>query len=162
MTSNSFPFIVSNGPKLQNDPSIRAVIRKQAMKDVGNARRKRIKADRVDVTRLSLEATDVPIRSAASSDSPRESSSTESSDSSRSTDETDYDELLPRRSEAAGSLLVCCYQFIFKLRDCTVEVSSRCYRPDYADVLPHRPKHHVTSCSRSFLLRLSIRLSAVV
>lgn len=35
-----FPFIVLNGPKL-NDPGARRIIRKQAMKDVGNARRRR-------------------------------------------------------------------------------------------------------------------------
>lgn len=36
-----FPFIVSNGPKVPKDPALRTLIRKQAMKDVGIARKKR-------------------------------------------------------------------------------------------------------------------------
>lgn len=99
MTANSFPFIVSSGPKLQNDPNIRAVIRKQAMKDVGNARRKRGSSGRVNLrTARVVETTNVSIRSEASPDSSLESSSTESSGSSKTAEDTDYDELLPRHS----------------------------------------------------------------
>lgn len=41
MANSDFPFIVSNGPKVPKDPALRTLIRKQAMKDVGIARKKR-------------------------------------------------------------------------------------------------------------------------
>lgn len=41
MADNSFQFIVSSGPKVPKDPALRTLIRKQAMKDVGIARKKR-------------------------------------------------------------------------------------------------------------------------
>ena len=104
MAEKSFPFIVLNGPKL-DDPGARRIIRKQAMKDVGNARRRRGNYGRVNMRQLpTFEATDVPIRYSVSSDSSRESSapldltSAETSDSSNSTDATDYDEIVPRET----------------------------------------------------------------
>ena len=99
MTADSFPFIVSSGPKLQDDPGIRAVIRKQAMRDAGLSRRKRGAAARVNLKALPTgPRTDVPIQAETSSDSSRESPTTTetSSDSSRSTEDTDYDEVVPR------------------------------------------------------------------
>ena len=95
--NNSFPFIVSSGPKLQNDPTIRAVIRKQAMKDVGKSRRgvsSRIKSKVVRVP----DTTDVSMWSETSSESSRESSTTASSDSITTPEDDDYDEVLPRQS----------------------------------------------------------------
>ena len=102
MAEKSFPFIVLNGPRLE-DPGARRIIRKQAMKDVGNARKQRGNLGRANKKPLPvLEDTAVQIRPAASSDSSRESStsfdltSPEISDSSNSTDATDYDEIVPR------------------------------------------------------------------
>lgn len=105
MTATNFPFIVSNGPKLQNDPSIRATIRKQAMKDVGNARRRRGGSTRLNSKSSgAIATTDVPIRSPANSslESNRHSSSTSdsSSDSITTPEDEDYDELVPQKSVA--------------------------------------------------------------
>lgn len=41
MADNGLTFIVSSGPKVPKDPALRTLIRKQAMKDVGLARKKR-------------------------------------------------------------------------------------------------------------------------
>jgi hypothetical protein len=41
MADGGFTFIVSSGPKVPKDPALRTLIRKQAMKDVGIARKKR-------------------------------------------------------------------------------------------------------------------------
>lgn len=102
MPSSNFPFIVSNGPKLQHDPSVRTMIRKQAMKDVGNARRQRRKGAR-DVATQPLardDSTTTPTQSTPSSDGTLEASSSDTSGGVRLADEDcDYDELLPLPSE---------------------------------------------------------------
>ena len=41
MADNNFTFITSSGPKVPKDPALRTLIRKQAMRDVGIARKKR-------------------------------------------------------------------------------------------------------------------------
>lgn len=41
MASKDFPFVVSSGPRVPQDSALRTLIRKQAMKDVGIARKKR-------------------------------------------------------------------------------------------------------------------------
>jgi hypothetical protein len=41
MSMHDYQFIVSNGPQIPNDPEVRTIIRKQAMKDVTAARKKR-------------------------------------------------------------------------------------------------------------------------
>ena len=73
MAEKNFPFIVLNGPKLE-DPGARRIIRKQAMKDVGNARRQRGNYGRVNKKQLpAFEDTGIPIRSTASSETSRDS-----------------------------------------------------------------------------------------
>jgi hypothetical protein len=112
MAKESFPFIISSGPKLQTDPAVRTLIRKQAMKDVANARKKRGNYGRVNMRQLPLfEETDVQIRTVVS-DASDDSSSRESSEtldftsspenateSSKSSNEEaceGFDELVPR------------------------------------------------------------------
>jgi hypothetical protein len=78
MTDGSFPFIVSNGPKVPREA--RTTIRKQAMKDVGIARKKRGNYGRINLRQIPVyaEGSDgatVPIRSAVANVS-RSSSST--------------------------------------------------------------------------------------
>ena len=78
------------------------------MKDVGTARKLRGNYGRVNRSQLPVpKDTDGQIRTAASSDSSRESSAAldlstpEISDSSNSTDATDYDEIIPRETAPA-------------------------------------------------------------
>lgn len=102
-SSSSFHFIVSNGPKLQHDPNVRTMIRKQAMKDVGDARRKRRKNAR-DAAAQQLARDDTTtttsIQSTSSSDGTFDSSSSDTSGGVGLADEAgDYDELLPLLSE---------------------------------------------------------------
>ncbi|EMC99449.1 hypothetical protein BAUCODRAFT_337272 [Baudoinia panamericana UAMH 10762] len=80
MTEISFPFIVSNGPKVPKEA--RTTIRKQAMKDVGIARKKRGSYGRVNMRQLPVyenaEASTAQIRAAVlmpSSESPTVDSS---------------------------------------------------------------------------------------
>lgn len=104
-TESNFPFIVSSGPKLQNDPQIRALIRKQAMRDVGIARKRKGGFGKQNVGQY--PKTDVPIRPVVSADSTssKSSSRTESPDtsgsdtssSSRDTEDTEQDDLLDRQ-----------------------------------------------------------------
>ena len=102
MAEKDFPFIVLNGPKL-NDPGARKVIRKQAMKDVGNARRKRGNYGKVNLRQVPVfeesHTTNNPIRT-ADSESSSESTlelSPDTSDSSVSAEPVDSaDEELPR------------------------------------------------------------------
>ena len=98
MAEKNFPFIVLNGPKL-NDPGARRVIRKQAMKDVGNARRKRGDYGKVNLrqvpvfeeTKTCNRTTKFPIRTMDSSESSDETldSSPDTAESSASTDPTE-------------------------------------------------------------------------
>ena len=73
MAEKDFPFIILNGPKL-NDPGQRRVIRKQAMKDVGNARRKRGNYGKTNLRQVpayekQCRRTSIPIRQLDSSES---------------------------------------------------------------------------------------------
>ena len=101
MAEKDFPFIVLNGPKL-NDPGARKVIRKQAMKDVGNARRKRGNYGKVNLRQVPAfeNTTNIPIRTVDSTDSSSSETldlSPDTSDSSISTEPVDSaDEELPR------------------------------------------------------------------
>lgn len=107
MADKNFPFIVLNGPKL-NDPGARKLIRKQAMKDVGNARRKRGNYGKVNLRPSAVvfeedqrryRATTFPIRTLDSSDSSDETLdlSPDTAESSASTDPTEpADEELSR------------------------------------------------------------------
>ncbi len=105
MPDNNFPFIVSHGPKLQNDPTIRTIIRKQAMKDVGHARRKRADCGisaRVNPKRLPTpDDTDDQIQSTASSDSGRESPD------SPPGSHFDFDEVVPRKTVMKRAVKQC-------------------------------------------------------
>lgn len=94
MAEKDFPFIVLNGPKL-NDPGARKVIRKQAMKDVGNARRKRGNYGKVNLRQMPVfeepHTTNNRIR-AVDSESSSESTlelSPDTSDSSTGTEPGD-------------------------------------------------------------------------
>jgi hypothetical protein len=49
VSQNEFQFIVSDGPQITSDPKTRTIIRKQAMKDVGIARKKRGNEGRVNL-----------------------------------------------------------------------------------------------------------------
>ncbi|KAK4580100.1 hypothetical protein LTR86_000302 [Recurvomyces mirabilis] len=65
-TTGSFPFVVSNGPKVPKEA--RTIIRKQAMKDVGLARKKKGNYGRVNLRQLpqyagTTERPSIPIRS---------------------------------------------------------------------------------------------------
>lgn len=91
-----FPFIVSSGPKVPKDPALRTLIRKQAMKDVGIARKKRGRANprqqpvRQAICRVQEEET-------TGSNSNVDSSTGSSSDSTTptldlSTDNTTFDD----------------------------------------------------------------------
>ena len=98
MSKKSFPFIMVQGPKV-DDPKARRIIRKQAMKDVGEARKKRGNYGRVNMRQLpQFEDTDFqmrPVRSDSSPDSLDRLGLTKdgSSDSTGDdTDPTDFDE----------------------------------------------------------------------
>jgi hypothetical protein len=70
MADNGFHFINTTGPKVPKDPALRTLIRKQAMKDVGIARKKRGGYGRVNLRQPSSETcTSVRIRSSESIDS---------------------------------------------------------------------------------------------
>lgn len=76
---NSFPFIVSSGPKLQSDPEVRKMIRKQAMRDVGLARKRKGTFGKQNAGQL--PRTDVPIRPVVGSNGGHSSSSSSATDS---------------------------------------------------------------------------------
>lgn len=106
MAQKDFPFIVLNGPKL-DDPGARRIIRKQAMKDVGNARRKRGDYGKVNLRQVPVfegrktcnKTTDIPIRTLDSSGSSEETvdSSPDTAESSASSEPTDVeDQEIPR------------------------------------------------------------------
>lgn len=64
MTDNGFHFINATGPKVPKDSALRTLIRKQAMKDVGIARKKRGGHGRVNLRQPPCDAyTSVRIRS---------------------------------------------------------------------------------------------------
>ncbi|KAM0723905.1 hypothetical protein Q7P37_000895 [Cladosporium fusiforme] len=71
-----FPFIVSNGPKVPKDPALRTLIRKQAMRDVGIARKKRGRANpcpqavRNDTPRVQEETSDSSGAGSSSTSTP--------------------------------------------------------------------------------------------
>ena len=97
---NNFPFIVSSGPKLQSDPSVRQLIRKQAMRDVGIARKRKGTYGKQNTGQL--PRTDVPIRPVVSSSTGGSSSSrtdspetyaSDTSGSSKGTEDTEVEEL---------------------------------------------------------------------
>lgn len=98
-TNDSFPFIVSSGPKLQDDPAVRQLIRKQAMRDVGIARKRKGTFGKQNIGQH--PSANIPIRPVVGSDGASSSNSsrtdspeTSSSDStSAATDDTEVDEL---------------------------------------------------------------------
>jgi hypothetical protein len=100
MAEKNFPFIVLNGPKL-NDPGARRIIRKQAMKDVGNARRKRGDYGKVNLrqvpvfegTKTRMGTTECPIRTSDSESSDETFDfSPDTAESSASTDPTEIED----------------------------------------------------------------------
>lgn len=58
MADNSFHFINTTGPRVPKDPAVRTLIRKQAMKDVGLARKKRGGYGRVNLRQTPSGADD--------------------------------------------------------------------------------------------------------
>jgi len=100
MADTGFHFINSHGPKVPKDPALRTLIRKQAMKDVGIARKKRGGYGRVNLRQNPSDArTSVPKESTESSgsstDTDRHSHVTPNSDSASSTPTTDTDATTP-------------------------------------------------------------------
>lgn len=51
MAEKNFPFVILDGPKVK-DPQVRRMIRKQAMKDVGEARKQRGNYGRVNMRQV--------------------------------------------------------------------------------------------------------------
>jgi hypothetical protein len=93
MADNGFHFINTTGPKVPKDPALRTLIRKQAMKDVGIARKKRGGYGRVNLRQPPSETcTSVLIRSSESTDS--------------SSPDTDYPSRVTPDSETVSSVLV--------------------------------------------------------
>jgi hypothetical protein len=96
MADKNFPFIVLSGPKV--DAASRRIIRKQAMKDVGEARKKR-GYGRVNMRQMPVfEDTTIPIRNNVGSDSSDtdwilpDLSHTDASDSSGESEPIEFDE----------------------------------------------------------------------
>ncbi|KAJ3544823.1 hypothetical protein NM208_g2851 [Fusarium decemcellulare] len=78
MAENNLSFVISDGPKLQKDPQIRALIRKHAMKNVALTRKKRCDYRRPNVVRVPVGIcpTSIPFRPVVSLDpSPRSDNS---------------------------------------------------------------------------------------
>lgn len=108
-TENNFPFIVSSGPKLQSDPSVRQLIRKQAMRDVGIARKRKGTYGKQNTGQL--PKTDVQFRPVVSSSSGSNSNRTDSpemygsdtSGSSKDTEDTEVEGLFDRQLVPARS-----------------------------------------------------------
>jgi len=87
MADASFHFINATGPKVPKDPALRTLIRKQAMKDVGIARKKRGGYGRVNLRQPpSNTNSNVPKESSESS-----GSSTDTDQRSRVTPDSDFD-----------------------------------------------------------------------
>lgn len=100
MADNSFHFINATGPKVPKDPALRTLIRKQAMKDVGLARKKRGGYGRVNLRQLPSDTnTSVSKRSSENSgdstDTDQHSRVTPDSDSASSGPTTDTDATTP-------------------------------------------------------------------
>ncbi|KAK3115694.1 hypothetical protein LTR53_004710 [Teratosphaeriaceae sp. CCFEE 6253] len=111
MPPSAFPFIISNGPKVPKEA--RTTIRKQAMRDVGIARKKKGTCGRVNLCQLPLypESASVPFRTAValtlsqSSSSTRSSSRTPAGQTPRSShsnavDWAEFDDIVPREEVA--------------------------------------------------------------
>jgi hypothetical protein len=101
MADSSFHFINATGPKVPKDPALRTLIRKQAMKDVGIARKKRGGYGRVNLrqspsdtntTSVSKEASE---NSDNSTDTDQHTRVTPESDSASSVPATDTDATTP-------------------------------------------------------------------
>ena len=85
MADTSFHFINATGPKVPKDPALRTLIRKQAMKDVGIARKKRGGYGRVNLRQSPSHAnTSVPKETSENS-----GTSTDTEDHSRVTPDSD-------------------------------------------------------------------------
>jgi hypothetical protein len=79
MAKKNFPFIVLSGPKV-DDPKARRIIRKQAMKDVGEARKQRGCYGKVNMRQMPVfddNGTNIRVRLAVNSDSDSSNSSPE-------------------------------------------------------------------------------------
>lgn len=102
IAESSFPFIVSSGPRVPKDPAVRTLIRKQAMKDVGMARKRKGNYGRINLRQPpAFEETDVQEESVASSSEsatlPSGSGTESPPTSNSSTDEATCDEIVPRK-----------------------------------------------------------------
>jgi hypothetical protein len=100
MADTGFHFINTTGPKVPKDPALRTLIRKQAMKDVGIARKKRGGYGRVNLRQQPSDThTSVPKRSSessgSSSDTDHHSRVTPDSESASSVPTTDTDATTP-------------------------------------------------------------------
>lgn len=100
MADSSFHFINATGPKVPKDPALRTLIRKQAMKDVGIARKKRGGYGRVNLRQPPSDANtsvpkEAPESSGASTDADDCNRMTPDSDSASSAPTTDTDATTP-------------------------------------------------------------------
>ena len=102
VAGKNFPFIVLSGPKL-DDPRARRIIRKQAMKDVGENRKRKGNYGRVNLRQLPVcEQTECPIRtvegtSSSDSSTTLDLTSPDTSESSKSDELDDHHEVLLRK-----------------------------------------------------------------
>ncbi|KAK3686490.1 hypothetical protein LTR37_019775 [Vermiconidia calcicola] len=109
VAGKNFPFIVLSGPKL-DDPKARRIIRKQAMKDVGENRKRKGNFGRINLRQLPVsEQTGCQIRSAegtSSSDSSAtlDLTSPDTSESSRGDGLDDYDEVVLRKTAPVAAM----------------------------------------------------------
>jgi hypothetical protein len=100
MAGTSFHFINATGPKVPKDPALRTLIRKQAMKDVGIARKKRGGYGRVNLRQTPVEINTSVSKEASessghSTDTDHHSHVTPESDLASSTPTTDTDATTP-------------------------------------------------------------------
>lgn len=100
MADKSFRFIVSDGPRVPEDPALRTLIRKQAMKDVGIARRKRGGYGRVNLRQQPLESCRGNVAAKRSLDGTSyDSSATSSSTSTPPTEDTETESVIPENGQ---------------------------------------------------------------
>jgi hypothetical protein len=103
MAGSGFTFIVSSGPKVPKDPALRTLIRKQAMKDVGIARKKRGSYGQVNLRQKPSDGhTNTHMRSSeehAEVSADNDSNTTSSSSSTSACPDVDTDASTPNEQQ---------------------------------------------------------------
>jgi hypothetical protein len=107
MADSGFTFIVSSGPKVPKDPALRTLIRKQAMKDVGIARKKRGGYGRVNLRQKLVDGntnTQIrPLGEIVESIPDSHSNVTPSSGSTPARPDTDTDATTPEEQQCIST-----------------------------------------------------------